>query len=42
MTINVTLPNGMLVTNPEQYTEEREEYKTEIFGRYLDLLTFKP
>jgi hypothetical protein len=29
MTLKVTLPNGMLVTNPEQFTDEREEYETE-------------
>jgi hypothetical protein len=30
MTINVTLLIGMLVTNPEQFTDEREEYETEL------------
>ena len=30
MTFKVTLPNGMLVTNPEQFTDEREEYETEL------------
>jgi hypothetical protein len=29
LTLKVTLPNGMLVTNPEQFTDEREEYETE-------------
>ena len=30
MTIKVTLRDGMLVTNPEQFTDEREEYETEL------------
>jgi hypothetical protein len=42
MTIKVTLHDGMLVTNPEQFTDEREEYDIKLFGRYHDLLTFKP
>ena len=30
MTIKVTLRDGTLVTNPEQFTDEREEYDTEL------------
>ena len=30
ITIKVTLRDGMLVTNPEQFTDEREEYETEL------------
>jgi hypothetical protein len=30
MTIKVTLRDGMQVTNPEQFTDEREEYETEL------------
>lgn len=30
LTLKVTLPDGMLVTNPEQFTDEREEYETEL------------
>ena len=41
MTFKVTLPNGMLVTNPEQFTDEREEYETELLERYHDIQTLK-
>jgi len=29
MVINVTLPNGMVVTNPEQFMDEQSESMTE-------------
>jgi hypothetical protein len=30
MTIKGTLRDGMIVTNPEQFTDERDEYETEL------------
>jgi hypothetical protein len=30
MTVKVTLPDGMPVTNPKQFTDERDEYETEL------------